>query len=146
MTDDTPARVVVERVLPASPLEVYEAWTTPATLSRFMCPGEMTAPVVEADVRVGGRFRIVMRDARGDSEHRGEYRVLDPGRRLVFTWASRSTGGVATLVTIELSSHEDGTRLVLGQQDLATEEARGGHGRGWTSILDKLARIGRSAG
>jgi uncharacterized protein YndB with AHSA1/START domain len=144
MAAETPARVVVERVLPASPEEVYAAWTTPATLSRFMCPGEMTAPVVEADVRVGGRFRIVMRDAGRDTEHRGEYRVLEPGRRLVFTWASAATGGAATLVTIELSPHEDGTRLVLVHEDLATEDVRGRHRQGWTSIVDKLARIERS--
>jgi len=130
-------RVVVERVLPASPAEVYAAWTTPETLRLFMCPGDTTAPVVEADVRVGGSFRIVMRGSR-DVEHRGEYRVLEPGRRLVFTWASPNTGWVPTLVTIELSPHEDGTRLVLVHEGLATDDARSNHRRGWTGIVEKL--------
>ena len=139
MADESPDRVVVERVLPASPAEVYAAWTTPETLSLFMCPGEMTSAVVEADVRVGGSFRIVMRGER-EVEHRGEYRVLEPGRRLVFTWASPVTGWVPTLVTIELSPHEDGTRLVLVHEGLATDDVRGGHRRGWTSIVEKLAQ------
>ncbi len=139
MADASPERVVVERVLPASPAEVYAAWTTPETLRLFMSPGEMTAPVVEADVRVGGRFRIVMRGER-EVEHRGEYRVLEPGRRLVFTWASPVTGWTPTLVTIELFPHEDGTRFVLVHEGLATDDARGGHRRGWTSIVEKLAR------
>jgi uncharacterized protein YndB with AHSA1/START domain len=142
---DAPERVVVERVLPGTPDEVYAAWTTPETLRRFMCPGEMTAPVVEADVRVGGAFRIVMRGRAGDVEHRGEYRVLEAGRRLVFTWASPPTGWTPTLVTIELSPHEDGTRLVLVHEGLPTDEARRGHRQGWTSIVEKLGGLGRSA-
>jgi uncharacterized protein YndB with AHSA1/START domain len=138
MTDESPERLVIERVLPASPAEVYAAWTTPETLRLFMCPGAQTAPVVAADVRVGGSFRIVMRGDR-DMEHRGEYRVLEPGRRLVFTWASPVTGWQPTLVTIELSPHEDGTRLVLVHEGLATEDIRAGHRWGWTGILEKLA-------
>src|SRR5262245_18376507 len=142
MADESPERVVVERVLPASPPEVYAAWTTPETLRLFMWPGDMTAPVVEADVRIGGSFRIVMRGDR-DVEHRGEYRVLEPGRRLVSTWASPVTGWQPTLVTIELSPHEDGTRLVLVHEGLATDDVRSGHRRGWTSIVEKLARYTR---
>jgi uncharacterized protein YndB with AHSA1/START domain len=113
---------------------------SPETMRLFMCPYDMTAPVVEADVRVGGRFRVVMSDGARDSEHRGEYRVLEPGRRLVFTWASAATGWAATLVTIELSPHEDGTRLVLVHEDLTGDDMRGAHRRGWTGIIEKLAR------
>src|SRR5215470_14590448 len=142
MADESAERVVVERVLPASPAEVYGAWTTPQTLRLFMCPGDRTAAVVEADVRVGGRFRIVMRGDR-DVEHRGEYRVLEPGRRLVFTWASPVTGWQPTLVTIELSPHEDGTRLVLVHEGLATDDIRSRHRWGWTSIVEKLAHYGQ---
>lgn len=138
MADGSPERVVVERILPGSPAEVYDAWTTPETLRQFMCPGAMTAPIVEADVRVGGRFRIVMRGER-EVEHRGEYRVLEPGRRLVFTWASPITGWVPTLVTIDLSPHDEGTRLVLVHEDLATNALRSGHRQGWNGVLDKLA-------
>ena len=139
MAEEFPERLVVERVLPASPAEVYAAWTTPETLRLFMCPGSQTAPVVDADVRVGGTFLIVMRgDA--DNEHRGEYRILEPGRRLVFTWASAATGWAPTLVTVELSPHEDGTRLVLVHEGLATDDVRGRHRAGWTGILEKLAQ------
>ena len=139
MADEIPERLVVERVFPASPAEVYDAWTTPETLRLFMCPGTQTTTVVEADVRVGGQFRIVMRSD-VDNEHRGEYRVLEPGRRLVFTWASPATGWEPTLVTIELSPHEDGTRLVLVHEGLETDDVRGRHRWGWTGILEKLAQ------
>ncbi len=139
MADEIPERLVVERVLPASPAEVYDAWTTPETLRLFMCPGTQTTTVVEADVRVGGKFRIVMRGDT-DNEHRGEYRVLEPGCRLAFTWASPATAWEPTLVTIELSPHEDGTRLVLVHEGLASDDVRGRHRWGWTGILEKLAQ------
>jgi uncharacterized protein YndB with AHSA1/START domain len=139
MADEIPARVVVERVLPASPDEVYAAWTTPETLREFMSPHDSRATIVEADVRVGGRFHIVMHGAGGGVDHRGEYRVLEPGRRLAFTWASPATGWQPTLVTIELSPHEDGTRLVLVHEDLPSDDVRSRHRRGWAIIVDKLA-------
>jgi uncharacterized protein YndB with AHSA1/START domain len=140
MANEVPERVVVERVLPASPAEVYEAWTSRETLARFLCPGDMTATVVEVDVRIGGRFVVVMHDGDRHLEHRGEYRVLEPGRRLVFTWASPPTSWQETLVTVELTPQEDGTRLVLIHEGLSTDDVRGRHRRGWTSIVEKLTR------
>ena len=53
--------------------------------------------------------------------------------------ASPPTGWVPTLVTIELSQHEDGTRLVLVHEGLTTDDARRSHRRGWTGIVEKLA-------
>jgi uncharacterized protein YndB with AHSA1/START domain len=58
---------------------------------------------------------------------------------LVFTWASPVTGWQPTLVTIELSPHEDGTRLVLIHEGLATDDIRARHRWGWTGIVEKLA-------
>ena len=59
---------------------------------------------VEADVdlRVGGRFRIVMRDRDTEIDHTGRYLVVEPPTRLVFTWVSAFTGPEPSLVTIDL--------------------------------------------
>jgi uncharacterized protein YndB with AHSA1/START domain len=139
MTQTDPLRVVVERILPAPPAEVFAAWTDRETLRAFMCPGNIVTTDVEVDVRVGGRFRIVMRDGDRDVEHRGEYRVVDPPRRLAFTWQSPVTGPGPTLVTIDLAPHEDGTRLVLVHEQLPNEDSATRHRRGWTGIVEKLA-------
>jgi uncharacterized protein YndB with AHSA1/START domain len=140
MPEDQPTRVVLERVLPATPADVFSAWTTADVLEKFMCPGDVTRTHVDVDARVGGRFRIVMRAVGRDLDHRGEYRVLEPGRRIVFTWASAATGGGDTLVTIELAPHEDGTRMVLIHERLPDADALRSHERGWTTIAWKLAR------
>jgi len=72
--------------------------------------------------------------------HEGEYRVIDPPRRLAFTWRSPATEHRPTLVTIELAPHEDGTRLVLVHEQLPTKDAAERHEKGWTVRIDKLAR------
>jgi uncharacterized protein YndB with AHSA1/START domain len=88
---------------------------------------------------VGGRFRKVMRSQDGE-EHdvRGVYREVVPDRKLVFTWAWRSTPERESLVTLELAPDADGTLLTLRHEQFFDEAARDNHRRGWTAALDKL--------
>ncbi len=140
MANEETARVVVERILPAAPAQVFAAWLDRGTLREFIGPGDANSVDVEVDPRVGGRFRITMWiDGRG-VEHEGEYRVIDPPRRLVFTWQSPATEQRVTLVTIELTPHEDGTRLLLVHEHLPSADAAGRHEKGWSVRVDKLAR------
>ena len=106
------ARIVVERVLPATPAEVFAAWLDRDTLCEFIGPGDATTVDVDIDPRVGGRFVITMRIEGRSVDHIGEYRVIDPPRRLAFTWQTPATDNRPTLVTIDLTPLEDGTRLV----------------------------------
>jgi uncharacterized protein YndB with AHSA1/START domain len=138
MPDDGTFRLVLERILPAPPAEVFRAWTEPESLRVFMCPDWITSTTVDADVRVGGRFRIVMREGDADREHTGEYRVVEPPSRLVFTWHSAITGPGGSVVTITLAPHAGGTRLVLVHEQLPSDDSAGKHRRGWSSILEKL--------
>ena len=140
MSNAESARVVLERILPAPPADVFHAWTDPARLRVFMCPGNVTSTDVEADVRVGGRFRFVMHDGDAAIVHTGEYRVVEPPSRLAFTWHSPVTGPGGSLVTIALSPHEGGTRLVLTHEQLPGDEIAGRHRRGWSDILDAITR------
>ena len=45
-------KLVVRRTFAASVERVYEAWTDPAAIRRWFCPGDMTVPEAEADVDV----------------------------------------------------------------------------------------------
>jgi len=132
--------LVVERVLPASPDEVFAAWTDAAGLCAWMCPGDVLETRAELDVRVGGRFTITMCTAEGEVVHTGIYREIRPPRRLVFTWLSPHTGGVESRVTVELEPTGRGeTALRLVHEALPDDEARGKHARGWNAIADGLA-------
>jgi uncharacterized protein YndB with AHSA1/START domain len=135
----TPAPLRIVRVLPASPEEVFDAWTDPRSLAVWMAPGSVRRSVVEADPRVGGRFRIVMKGPDCDHEHTGEYLVVDRPRRLVFTWISKATQRRSTMVTVELRPRGPGeTELILTHEGLPDEAAVESHRSGWGDIVQKL--------
>lgn len=136
-------RVVVERILPAPPAEVFAAWLDRDTLREFIGPGDASTAEVEIDPRVGGHFRIIMRRDDSAVEHIGEYRTIEPPHRLVFTWQSPNTQDRPTLVTIECTPHEDGTRFVLIHEQLPSDEAVERHKQGWTIRVEKLAAVVR---
>ena len=138
---ESPAKPVVRlrRLLPASPQEVFDAWTDPESLRQWFCPGTVSLASVELDVRVGGQFRIVMRDETKDLSHTGTYREIAPPRRLVFTWRSSATYDQETLVTIELHPKGNETELVLTHERLPDTVAAGRHEGGWQDAVRKLA-------
>lgn len=127
--------VRIRRLLPASPEQVFQAWTDEESLRQWMSPyGEARATI---DLRVGGCFRIVMLGEGVELEHTGEYREIVPPRRLVFTWRSEFTDRQATVVTVVLRPEGDQTELVLTHELLPDEEA-GPHEFGWGKIVDNL--------
>ena len=144
-TDTASARrLQVRRVFDAPPQRLFQAWTTPEELKHWHAPGPLSCVLAEIDLRVGGRFRIHMREPDG-KEHRvvGAYRVIDPPKRLAYTWQweTKSTNNdlVETLVTIEFLPRGTGTELVLTHEGFASEEARTSHEHGWSAIMEKLA-------
>lgn len=139
MTESKNPVLRVVRRLPASPEEVFDAWIDVDSLREWMCPGTSHVSAAEVDPRVGGRFRIVMSNDAGDTEHSGEYRELCRPERLVFTWISTNTLDRETLVTVELRLIGQETELTLTHQRLPDAEARRKHEGGWTAIVAKLA-------
>jgi uncharacterized protein YndB with AHSA1/START domain len=140
-TNTTPTlRVQVRRVLDASPERVFQAWTTPEDLTRWHAPAPLTCVLAEVDLRVGGRYRIHMREPNGN-EHRvtGTYRVIDPPRRLTYSWRyDHEPDASETFVTIECIPHGTGTELVLTHEGFLNEERRASHEHGWTAIMNQI--------
>ena len=132
----------IERVLPASPEAVFAAWSDAESLATWMCPGNVERATVESDFRVGGRFRIVMHGTEQDFHHHGEYRVIEPARRLVFTWVSEwmpeAERKTEVSVTFEAAGR-DATRVRLHHYALPESESYAGHAQGWAEILTKLS-------
>ena len=66
---------------------VFEAWTTPALLRRWLLgPPGWTMPVCEVDFRVGGAYRYEWRNEQGQSMGvGGVYREIDAPHRFVAT-------------------------------------------------------------
>ncbi|RQH00161.1 SRPBCC family protein [Paraburkholderia dinghuensis] len=131
--------LTLRRRLNASPAKVYAAWTEPSQLMQWMHPFDTTCIHAEADVRVGGHFRVIMRAPDGeDHDVSGTYLEVVPDARLVFTWVWRSTPERESLVTVMLRADGNATELTLKHERFFDEAARDAHEGGWSSSLDNL--------
>jgi uncharacterized protein YndB with AHSA1/START domain len=141
-TEERPS-LTLERHLKAPIEKVFKAWTSGEALKRWFGPGQnLSVPVADVDFRVGGRYRIVMREPGGE-EHRvgGVYREIVPPTRLVFSWAWESTPDRESLVTVSLTEKDGGTQLTLRHERFADAPARDRHQSGWAGTLDRLERF-----
>lgn len=141
---NTPAKpsLTLKRHINAPVAKVFRAWTEGETLKRWFGPSDaMKVVIAETDLKVGGRYRIVLEQPDGE-QHRvgGVYREIVTDQRLVFTWAWESTPERESLVTVEVKAADGGTSLTLTHAQFADEEARDRHNHGWTGSLDRLER------
>lgn len=138
---DAPS-LTIRRRIDAIAAKVYAAWTQPAQLMRWMQPLDTTCIDAEAEVRVGGRFRVIMRGANGeDHEVSGTYLEVVPEQKLVFTWAWRDTPERESLVAMTLRADGPATELTLKHERFFDEAVRDSHKEGWTSAIDKLVAL-----
>jgi len=136
-------RLVIRRSYRAPLARVWDAWTKPEEMRHWMGPADGVRPAdVTSDLRRGGRYRIVMYPASGES-HRvsGEYREVVPQKKLVYTWAWESTPERESLVTVEFLPNGAGTDVVLTHERFFDRDARNRHGQGWGVCLDRLAGL-----
>jgi uncharacterized protein YndB with AHSA1/START domain len=141
MTAPAPT-LLIEKLVPAPPQIVFDAWLDPEALRRFMCsPPGARVTRAEADPRVGGTFLIVMTFGDQDVPHRGEYLVIERHTRIAFTWLSKFAGE-GSQVTLTFAEAADGqTKLTLEHVGLGDAENRARHHAGWHTILMQLAAM-----
>jgi len=135
----------IKRFIHAPRDRVYAAWTDPAQLKQWFGPEKVQTRNLIADARVGGKFRWDLNNSAGEKMTcRGEYRELQPGKKIVFTWQwddDEDWENHISVVTVELSDREGGTELRLIHEQLPNEQSRDGHTAGWNSALDKLEKF-----
>jgi uncharacterized protein YndB with AHSA1/START domain len=114
----------------ALPAKVYEAWTDAKKIPHWFGPENAEVLRATADVRVGGRFRIVFRGPDGE-EHDvgGTYREVVPNEKLVFTWAWRTTPERESLVTIAAGTEHSTSSKTMFAPEIATMACPSREGR-----------------
>jgi uncharacterized protein YndB with AHSA1/START domain len=138
----TTTSLTLVRQIKARPSIVYAAFTLPEQIAEWWGPDAGPVLISEADVRVGGRFRVRFRMLDGDEqESSGEYLEVVPNERLVFSWRWVSSADHESRVTVEIRPTADGTELTFTHAQLASEAAVISHRGGWTGALDKLERL-----
>jgi uncharacterized protein YndB with AHSA1/START domain len=147
MTTKTAEKTSLEiiRFINAPPARVYKAWTDPAELQRWFGPEDVRTIKIDADVRVGGKYRWDLLKQDGEEwACLGEYRELIPDKKIVFTWKwddDEAWENHKSVVTVEFSARDGGTEVKLTHEKLPSEESRDRHNQGWNSVLDRLEKF-----
>lgn len=135
----------VRRTFAAPPARVFEAWTTPSLLRRWYGLDETwETSVAEVDLRVGGRYRIVITPpGKAPITEQGEYLEVLAGERLVYTQetAGGPAAGTAVVVTVEFIARGEGCEVVVTETGYETAAVRDMHQAGWPRFLARLAEL-----
>jgi uncharacterized protein YndB with AHSA1/START domain len=132
--DATGAIEITERI--EAPPEIVFSYLTDS--SRFV---QWMGVGAELDPRPGGRYRI---DVDGQHVAIGEYREVDPPRRLVMSWGWQGHPTVppgSTTVEITLTPDRGATVLRLRHLDLPNAGERRLHTDGWTDNMSRLGNL-----
>ena len=130
--------LTIKRRFKAPPEKVYAAWIDPEKMSRWLGPPDVIKVNTTTDVTVGGRYTIQMIVPNDEHNVSGVYREIVLNRKLVFTWAFRSTPERESLVTVTFAPDGDGTLMTLHHEQFFDEAARDNHEKGWTVIVARL--------
>ena len=139
--------IVITRVFDAPRALVFKAWTDPKHLKLWWGPNGFTNPVCEADARVGGAWRIVMRAPDGtEYPCGGVYSEIVESERLVFTNIATDKEGnpvLDGLTTVTFVEQGNKTKLTLQTRAVAVVPYAAaylaGMEMGWTQSLQRLA-------
>ncbi len=144
--DSEPRSVEARRVYAQSVDRVYQAFTSPEQIAKWLSPSDdVSTTVHEFDLRPGGGYRLgfLFPDGRTDYVV-GRYLEVLEGRRLVFTWTWEEPdvfAGLETLVRVEFRATGQGAEVSVCHERFPTEERRRIHDDGWRETLERLARF-----
>ena len=151
---DNNIKLQITRVFDAPREMVFKAWTDPDQFKQWFgaaaCDGA-SLQSVKVDARVGGKYRLQMRQANGEYfTSVGTYREVKPPERIVFTWEFEKDGSgdefgevepPEMLVTVEFKARGKQTELILTHEKFATTQSRDGHNEGWNRCLNALGEF-----
>lgn len=158
-TKSVEKELIITRIFDAPREVVWKAWTDPEEVKKWWGPKSFTAPFINIDLRVGGKYLFCMRGAGPDGVVRdfwstGVYRDIVPLKRLAITDSFADEKGnvvpatyygmsdipLECLVIVTFEDHGGETMFTLkypsvegiNASDLANMK------QGWNESLDKL--------
>ena len=141
--------IIVEGIFPASPADVFAAWTDPDIVKQWFGPVPGSLHAAEIDLRVGGAWRFVKsEDQDGAFGFEGVYLAIKPPTGLRFTWRQFKTHPDGThetsadsQVDLTFDARDTGTFLRVVHSNIESEAIRKGFAGGWGMGFENLAAL-----
>jgi uncharacterized protein YndB with AHSA1/START domain len=137
----SPSSLLISRTYPASVERVFKAWTDANQLGQWFAPTDDYTTQASVDLEVGHEYRIAITH-KGGNIHTilGTYRLIDPPRKLVYTWRWEGGPMADTLVTVDFAPDGDATKVTITHEQFTNTEDRDKHNEGWNGCLNRLQR------
>ncbi len=143
-----------ERVYNAPIETVWQAWTEPEQLKQWWGPDNVSIPECKVDLRVGGKFYIVMEAGEAMGQYKGtkwpmlaEFTVVEPNSQLAYTAKAWTEGleketEIDQVTTVSLSQEDGKTKVTvkaaINKTGPSAKMAVEGMEYGFTQQLNKL--------
>jgi len=116
--------------IPFTPQQVYSAWVSPETV---------VPPATQMDINpvVGGHYRLIMKSREYTGMNEGTFSVVEPGKRVVYSWEWNKDGEV-TQIEVNFRSDGTGTAVHILHSGFEKEESVETHDSGWDSYVAGL--------
>ncbi|MCA4133968.1 SRPBCC domain-containing protein [Arthrobacter sp. M4] len=137
--------LTVSRVIPASPDEVFDAYTDAEKVKTWfnLLNDEPGIAEIAIDLRVGGEWVSVWGKNPNELYQETQiFRIIDRPRRLVTTSTGSDPSGdsLTTEVDVTFEEHDGGTLMTVVQTGFPTEEMRDFFATmAWNGAFDRIA-------
>ena len=131
--------LVARRTIRANPERLFDAWTQPSQLKAWWGPSNVECIDAQVDLRLGGVYRIANRFSDGRVVWIcGEFEVIEPPHRLVYTWRLDLQEADLERVTVRFEPRGEFTEVIVVHERISDDAARRGHEQGWEGCLAGL--------
>jgi uncharacterized protein YndB with AHSA1/START domain len=119
--------IVISRTFNAPPRIVFDAWTKADLVRRWWAPKSHCVEMksCDADVRVGGKYRYVLKHEQSEIAFNGKYVEITPYTRLVYTHVFEMYPDAEMMITATFEDRGDQTHMI-SHEVYPTAEARAG--------------------
>lgn len=135
--------VQVQRILPATPEEVFDQWLDPESLADWMCPRPDRCVAITVEPRIGGVVRFDVDHGGTSVLITGQFLAIDRPRLLRFTWSNSNWPDptLVSIVNVDFAPAGDGDTLMSIEHSLLPPSEFGNFHQGWIRTADQLATV-----
>lgn len=117
-------KVKMTRQFDAAPKVLFEAWTNPELMKKWLFTSEQTNILAKSDARVNGTWKIIDRREGEDFLITGDYVELNRYEKLIMTLELPQFTDVVHSIVMEFKPAESGCEMTLTQSVIIPHEKR----------------------